>query len=330
MAILFVSGINDDSFLGLGLDERGRLMHLMDGNTSVHHRLPLKKGVAESILLFGRRVRQLEAEFKKIPTLIFNQISDADTHLGALQRCVQLCQQLDAPVINHPLYVLETGRDRVSTTLQDTDGVIMPRTLRFRPRSPDEVLQFAAAEDIAFPYIVRVAGVHNGKTMVKLHNPDDLPSMHALPLDGRDFYLTEYVDYKSEDGFYHKQRLVVIDGEAILRHSLYTDDWIVHAGSRAFMLQRESWDADKARYDRLSGKVLPQLQPAIDEITRRLKLEYYGIDCNVRPDGQMLIFEANANMNNLHGTNPEIRDRREVLERKLQAMLSKYSGEQVI
>lgn len=44
----------------------------------------------------------------------------------------------------------------------------------------------------------------------------------------------------------------------------------------------------------------------------------------------MLIFEANANMNNLHGTNSEIRGRVEVLQQKLQAMLSKYSGEQVI
>jgi glutathione synthase/RimK-type ligase-like ATP-grasp enzyme len=62
------------------------------------------------------------------------------------------------------------------------------------------------------------------------------------------------------------------------------------------------------------GEALPQLRPAIDEITSRLKLEYYGIDCNLRPDGQMLIFEANANMNNLHGTNSAIRGRLEVLQ----------------
>jgi hypothetical protein len=306
------------------------MVYLMDGNTSVHHRLPLKQGIAAAFLLFGEGTRQPEAEFTATPSLIFNQISDVDTHVGALQRCVQLCAQINAPVINHPRYVMQTARDRVAGTLQNIDGVIMPRTFRFQPRSPQEVMKFASDKDIGFPYIVRVAGDHQGKSMVRLDHPDDFPAMHVLPLDGRDFYLTEYVDYRAEDGFYHKQRIVVVDGEPILRHSLYRDDWIVHANSRAFMLQRESWDDDKARYDRLSGEVLPQLRPAIDEITSRLKLEYFGIDCNLRPDGQMLIFEANANMNNLHGTNPEIRGRLELLQKKLQAMLSKYSGEQVI
>ena len=44
----------------------------------------------------------------------------------------------------------------------------------------------------------------------------------------------------------------------------------------------------------------------------------------------MLIFEANANMNNLHGANPTIHYRVEAIERKMQEMLTKYSGESVI
>jgi hypothetical protein len=44
----------------------------------------------------------------------------------------------------------------------------------------------------------------------------------------------------------------------------------------------------------------------------------------------MLIFEAKANMNNLRGSSSAIRGRLEVLQQNLQAMLSKYSGEQVI
>jgi hypothetical protein len=44
----------------------------------------------------------------------------------------------------------------------------------------------------------------------------------------------------------------------------------------------------------------------------------------------MLIFEANANMNVLEGTNPKIRYRREAIEQKLYALLTKYSGERVI
>lgn len=302
----------------------------MDGNCSVIHRLPMRDGIAFSYIIFGLGVKQHSTEFETRPTLIFNQIADADTHRGALERCIQFCDQVNTTVINHPRHILLTSRDQVASALQNIPGVIMPRTLRIQPRSPEEILAFAVDEEIAFPYIVRVAGDHRGKSMVRLDHSIDLPKLHVLPFDGRDFYLTEYIDYRDGDGFYHKQRIVVINGEPLLRHSLYTDEWKVHASARAFMMERESWDDDIARFDRVSGEILPALRPAIDEITKRLNLEYYGIDCNLREDGQMLIFEANANMNNLHGANPTIHYRVEAIERKMQEMLTKYSGESVI
>jgi len=330
MTILFVSGISDRSIIGVNLDEQGRLGYLVDGNCSVHHRLPLKEGVAGEFMIFGKGIRQPDADFEQAPSLIFNQIADADTHRGALERCVDLCDQVNTTVINHPRHVLQTGRDRVSRQLQNIPGVIMPRTRRFRPRSPADVVSHAAEEGFAFPYIARVAGEHHGKSLVRLDSADDLPALHALPFDGRDFYLVEYVDYRDQDGMYHKQRIVVIDGEPVLRHSLYMDHWMVHAKARQFMMQRESWDDDVARFDRLSREVVPSLKPAISEISNRLQLEYFGIDCCLLPDGQMLVFEANANMNVLHGPNPEIRYRVEAIEQKLYALLTRYSGEQVL
>jgi glutathione synthase/RimK-type ligase-like ATP-grasp enzyme len=316
--------------MGVDLDERGNLVHLMDGNCSVHHRLPLKQGVDLQMVLFGKGVKQRGIEFRTPPSLIFNQIADADTHRGALERCIELCDQVNTTVINHPRHVLQTGRERVAAALQGIPGVRMPRTVRFQPRSPDEVFEQAAGQGIDFPCLARVAGEHHGRSMVRVDGPQDYPALHALPFDGRDFYLTEYVDYRGEDGLYHKQRIVVIDGEPLLRHSLYFNEWKVHASSRAFMMERESWDQDIARFDRLTGEVLPPLRPAIREIANRLRLEYFGIDCSLQPDGRMLIFEANANMNVLHTPNPATRYRVEAIEKSLYALLTRYSGEQVI
>jgi glutathione synthase/RimK-type ligase-like ATP-grasp enzyme len=330
MAILFVSGVNDRSVVGVDLDDQGRFGYVVEGNCSIQYRLPLKEGVAVPLMIFGKGIRQPDADFEQTPSLIFNQIADADTHRGSLERCLALCDQVNTTVINHPRHILQTGRDRVSNLLQDIPGIIMPRTRRFRPRSPEEVLSYAASEGFDFPFIARVAGEHHGKSMVKVDAEEGLSSLHALPFDGRDFYLTEYIDYCDENGMYHKQRIVVIDGEPVLRHSLYTDNWMVHAGAREFMMQRESWEDDIARFDRLSGEVIPALREAIDEITNRLKLEYYGIDCCLMPDGQMLIFEANAIMNVLHSPNPAARYRIEAIEQKLYALLTKYSGEKVI
>lgn len=330
MAILFVGGVNDRGMIGVTLDEKGNLLYVVDGNCSLDDRLQLEKGVAFKTTIFGLGVPQRMLSFKSAPSLIFNQIADADTHQGALQRCVELCKQVDAPVINHPEYVLETTRDQVARKLSDIPGVVMPRTLRFQPRSPDEALALAAENGFEFPFIIRTTGDHNGRNVVKLDNQENLPELHALPFDGRDFYLLEYIDYRDSDGLYHKQRIVVIDGEPLLRHTLYTNDWMVHADARDFMKTRERGDQYAARFDRLSEEVLPGMRPAIDEITKRLKLEYYGIDCCLRPDNrQMVIFEANANMNVLYASTPASHHGLAAIENKIYAMLTKYSGEQL-
>ena len=180
MPILFVSGVNDRSLMGVDLDERGNLVHLMDGNCSVHHRLPLKQGVDLQMVLFGKGVKQRGIEFRTPPSLIFNQIADADTHRGALERCIELCDQVNTTVINHPRHVLQTGRERVAAALQGIPGVRMPRTVRFQPRSPDEVFEQAAGQGIAFPCLARVAGEHHGRSMVRVDGPQDYPALHAL------------------------------------------------------------------------------------------------------------------------------------------------------
>lgn len=311
------------------LSDQGHFGYLVDGNCSVHHRLPLKESVADEFLIFGKGVNQPGVEFKQTPSLIFNQISDADTHQGSLERCVDLCNQINTTVINHPRQILQTGRDRVSSLLQNIPGVVMPRTQRFRPSSPEEVLSYAAAEGFAFPYIVRVAGKHHGKNMVRLDSAADLSLLHPLPFDGRDFYLTEYVEYADSNGMYHKQRIVVINGEPVLRHTLFSDNWVVHASARKFMDQKESLEDYMARFDQLRDEVIPAFSDAIIEITKRLQLEYYGIDCCVLPDGQMLVFEANANMNNLNSPSPASRYGVREIEQKLYALLTRFSGEKV-
>jgi len=330
MTILFIDGINDLSQVGIAPDENGNFGYLIDGNCSVHRRLPLREGVASSFLIFGKGVKQQGVTLKTRPSLIFNQIADPDTHRGALERCIELCKQLDAVVINHPQYVLKTSRDRVSQNLQGIPGVIMPRTQRFQPRSPDEVFSRAAAEKFTFPFIIRVTGHHGGRNMIRVNGREDYAELHALPFDGRSFYLTEYVHLQDEQGLYHKQRIAVIDGEPLLRHAMYDSNWKIHSGARAFMMARESWEEEAVYFDRYDKELLPPMRPAIDEITRRLQLEYYGIDCALQPDGQMIVFEANANMNVLYNPYGAIQHRVDAIVNRIHQMLTRYSGKRVI
>jgi len=330
MTILFVRGINDLSTVGAAIDERGELVYVFHGNTGLHEKVKLKPGVVAYLTLFGKGVPQKSVTFTKTPSLIVNQIANADTNRGALERCIELCGQVDCPVINKPEKVLQTTRDGVSRLLQGIPGVIMPITVRFQPRSPADVFAHAQAQKMDFPFIVRLAGDHGGVSMVLVNGRQDHDLLHVYPFDGRDFYLTEYVDYKDESGFYHKHRLVVIDGEPVLRHAMYDAGWKVHGHSRNFMAGRETWEDDRRRMLWLNSEVLPNLVPAIREISTKLDLQYFGIDCQMRLGGEVLIFEVNPAMNILYNPYPAMKETLEGIHDKIRAMLARHSGEAVI
>lgn len=97
MAILCVSGVNDLSTVGVQTDKDGNVVHLTDGNSPVFGRIPFKQGMAAYMVLFGLGVKQRMVSFKQPPSLIFNQIADAETHRGSLQRCAELCGSVSSP-----------------------------------------------------------------------------------------------------------------------------------------------------------------------------------------------------------------------------------------
>lgn len=329
MTILFVTGVNDRSMVAATLDDQGRLAHVFDGNLSIEYKIRLKPGISAHALLFGPGVKQRELQLPRRPSLIVNQIADADTHRGSLQRCAELCGQLGAPVINRPELVLRTTRERMAESLTGIPGVTMPRTVRFRPGSPDDVFAAAAAGQFDFPFIVRVAGDHGGTSTVRVCGREDYGQLHIYPFDGRDFYLTQYIEYRNREGLYHKQRIAVVDGEPLLRHALFDAQWLIHAASRQFMRRHETWEDGHRRMRHFDREVIPAIRPAIEEITRRVKLDIYGIDCCIRAEHDMLLFEANANMNILFNEEPQMAERVAVIERSICALLSRRSGEAV-
>jgi len=311
-------------------DEKGNFINILDGNCYIQGQIPLKEGIDSYLTLFGTGIRQRHVDFTEKPTLIVNQIADADTHRGSLERCMELCEQVNTTVINHPEKVLRTTRERVSELLQGIPGVSMPKTVRFKPESPEDVFESAESEKIDFPFIVRMAGDHGGVSMTLVHSAEDYKALHVYPFDGRDFYLTQYVDCRDSEGLHHRQRLVIIDGEPVLRGSLYDKDWMVHGASRSFMLTRETWAEDDLRSSKLEKEVIPSMSQVIGEITRRMDLELFGIDCSLGPDGEMVIFEANANMDLLSNQHPQMNARMDMIKSRIYALLTRYSGEQVI
>jgi tetratricopeptide (TPR) repeat protein len=233
------------------------------------------------------------------PDLVINGIADADMEPNALARAESYVATCGAPVINRPARVLLTTRDAVWRVVKDIDGLVMGRTLRVACDRPEtfDALVFMTEHGLRFPVLIRPAGTQTGDGLVRL---DDEAGARALTLAERyrDMYVIQYVDCQSADGLYRKTRLILVDGEVFPDHHVMAPHWNSRlSNARPLMhktphlLQEEIDFLNDA--DALLG---PARIAALRTLQQRLGLDYFGVDCNLLPDGRLLIFEANACM----------------------------------
>ncbi len=293
--ILFVHGIPDHRKARvLRVNPlTGDISYNYNGGCELNKHLTETAWKRQSVVL---DTRNLKMTFQGTHCIV-NQIAEADlcqvtlTHLSRL-----LEQHADIPVFNHPQHVLKTRRDEVYHLLKDIDGITAPKTIRVSPQSPEEVLKQVEA-NISYPAIIKACGEHNGRAMLRLNGPEDMMALHALPLDGRDYYLIEYVDV-SQGGVYHKHRIALVQGKSFPRHSCYFDQWQINydKASRGFMKKHSQY----AHQERTFLKYYYQnheadLAERFEQIYQRIPLDLVGLDCAML-NGELVIFELNANM----------------------------------
>ena len=327
MAIVFTFGVNDQGVAAVRPDANGQMRIHVDGSSNIIGMMDFGRITPIPFLLYGPNAEQPPFRIPGKPSLIFNQISDGDSHTVALKRCVELCRQVKAPVINAPEAILSSTRDQVAQRLREIPGVHAPKTVRSAPGSPAEVLAAIENSGLEYPVIMRTTGEHNAAGMVLLHGCEDLEKLHVFPFDGRDFYLSEYVDFSDHNGIFHKHRIVMVDGEPMPRHAFFNDHWMVNSSCIDFMRAHPEYGSPAENLDELERQRLPKALHALQEISRIMELDYFGIDCQIDADGQVLLFEANANMNVMIDKIPEISGRIVAIKQKLRALIERRSGE---
>lgn len=297
--VLFLKGLNDQRIVQvLEIKPDRNLRYAIDGSANLSNSLKSEAFDKQQIILDPHRMNEFKLGRK--PSLIFNEIADPDSHrltLGLVQRLAAQYGE-GVPVLNRAERVYGTRRESVAAKLQGIPGLIMPQTIRIQPASPAGILAAIESAGLRFPVIIRPAGAHTGRGTVLLADAEQVLKHYLHALDGRDYYLTQYVDY-AEDGIYRKLRIIMIDGEPILRHVRYSSDWIIHRKSYQAFIERhpQYLEIEKALLARSETELLPQLKSRLSEIQARIGLDYFGIDCALSRDNQLLIFEVNACMN---------------------------------
>jgi glutathione synthase/RimK-type ligase-like ATP-grasp enzyme len=302
--LILLMGVADSGREIVQLDANGQMQIVFMGTCSFLPYLTAGRFSTRKILLNPgtNRVPRLK------PGPVVNYIADTDSHSRTLEKVQKLLERMgNPPCFNPPEAVRRTRRDRLAELLQGIAGVSMPRTIRMEPKHPREFAEAARTAGLSYPLIVRLAGTHNGISMVRMEDSKGWDAVHALPWQGGAVYLTEFVDCRDPgDGLYRKHRIAMVAGKPHLLHVYISPEWNVH---RKVSLDTPGALAEElSRLESFQQDLLPRIRPALDEIHRRIGLDYYGIDCHVGPDARLTIFEANPAMNMLLPV-PALRER---------------------
>jgi tetratricopeptide (TPR) repeat protein len=218
--------------------------------------------------------------------VIISTLGDIHRDAGQLAAASALCVALGKPVVNAPEGILKTGRDTAALMFGNVPDTVVPRT---RPLGPAELARLS----IAAPVLIRPAGDHGGENLIKLENEADKAAYLATDPEDR-LLICPFHDFRSPDGHWRKYRLIFIDRQAYPFHLAIGEHWLLHYW-RAEMAKADWKLAEEERFlDDWRGVFGPCAAAAVDEVARRLDLDYGGIDCALTADGRLLLFEANA------------------------------------
>lgn len=253
--------------------------------------------------------------------LIWNTVSDEEQNPKVLAVAQKLIASTGLPVVNPPAMIPRTSRVETAKRLAGIDGVIAPKVLLLHNPTRERVGRLAESAGFRFPAIVRRTGTHAGEIV------GIFPTLESLePIFGdrkNDYFMIEYVDVRHSDGLYRKTRFFMIGDRVVTRQHIVSDQWLIHGRSgRGIMSQREDLLAE-SRTMLIDGfEALPSsLQATIHGIRERMGLDYIGLDCCLREDGRIVLFECNATMNfNPYFRNPAMQHNRAALPRYLDAL----------
>ncbi len=226
--------------------------------------------------------------------------SESDDNRPALAEIARMAANWPKPVLNHPDSIALLARERLAPLLQDVSGIVIPSTVRIERSGLAEIAAGKAPlrtylADGDFPLIARPVDSHAGRGLKKL---DDAAAVQAYLAERpeRGFYISRYVDYCDQDGFFRKYRVVFIDGRPYACHMAIADQWMIYYLNAA-MGESAAKRAEEARFmTAFDTEFAYRHREAFAALAERVGLDYFGIDCAETVDGKLLLFEADIAM----------------------------------
>lgn len=226
---------------------------------------------------------------RRIPWII-NTCADADEYRSGLEMLAKATAGTRLPVFNRPEEILKTTRDKTPEIVSGIPNLIVPKCIKFEPKLPKDFREAFETGEFEYPVLVRPARSQTGGSLIKIDGPDDWDKIFTIDWAGRSLYMTQFVDRRNDEGRFTLFRVAFVNRRAYLRSSTTKDVPIVHGSVRTMEKARE----EVARLDQLSeSKTLPGV---VEELSKRIKLNFWGVDLGYSADGDFVFYEATAAM----------------------------------
>lgn len=222
--------------------------------------------------------------------------SDSEECRDALALIEKAAPCWPRPMLNRPERIGNLDRDKLYRLLADIPGLDIPVTARATRAQLSALAEGRiACKDITgelhFPMIARPRGTHAGVGLAKV---DDAAALAAYLAERQeqDFFVARFVNYAGPDGLYRKIRLTMVDGRPYACHMAIADRWDIWY-LNAYMAFSEEKRAEEAIFMQDFDRAFAaRHKNALDEMSRRVGLDYFIVDCAENHDGELLVFEA--------------------------------------
>ena len=227
--------------------------------------------------------------------VLFNTIAESESAAHALTLAAAFADGSGRAAINPAPIVATIGRSQVAQRFAASSSIVAPAVERYDAAA-------LRARRIVEPLVVRPVGSQAGIGLARIANTQELRAYleeHAAPA----YFVMPFVDYRNDDGFFRKYRVMFVDGVPFACHLAISPRWMIHYYNAA-MAEHQWMRDEEARFiANLDSIFTGTLAAALAEIAAAIPLEYFGIDCAIARDGRLLLFEADAAML-VHGTDP--------------------------
>jgi hypothetical protein len=218
---------------------------------------------------------------------VFVAIGESDeaaSRLAAVERFAAMPGVLHGPLLNRPELIARLGRVPFAATFANARHCRAVTTTRI-------ARERYAADGFPLPHIVRPVGSHGGHGLARITD-DAGRAAYLAETDAESLYVAPYADYRSDDGFFRKYRIVFVGGEPYPFHLAISPSWMVHYYNAP--MDEHAWmrAEEEAFLARIGDVFRGELAAALRETAALLPLDYVGIDCAIDRDGKLLIFEA--------------------------------------